>query len=89
MKKICFLTALLIILLVFAGCKNANGQTFGEYIDGRYPFIYYHNSYLNFDNKNREIELPDGYTLNQGNSYEWVETEEGCDLIIHFVKGGN
>ena len=86
MKKICFLAALLIALLMLTGCKNSQGQTFKEYLIEEYPYIEYRNSSLNFDTKNEKIKVIDGYILNQGNSYEWVETEGGYDLIIHFVK---
>jgi uncharacterized protein YcfL len=86
MKKICVF-ALLIALLMLTGCKNSQGQTFKEYLIEEYPYIEYRNSSLNFDTKNEKIKVIDGYILNQGNSYEWVETEDGYDLIVHFVKG--
>lgn len=82
------LVGLLVCTTLFPGCRNRNGQTFNEYLSEKYPYIEYHNSSYNFDADNRNIEVPDGYVLNQGNSYEWVETEDGYDLIIHFVKEG-
>lgn len=51
------------------------------------PYISYHNSNFRFDEKNRKIEIADGYVMDEGHSYEWVETESGYDLVIHFVKG--
>jgi hypothetical protein len=87
MKKILCLL-LIVIVLTLTGCHNAKGQTFGEFLSERYPYIEYRNSSYNFDSKNEEIEVLDGYVLNQGDSYEWAETESGCDLVIHFVKGG-
>lgn len=51
------------------------------------PYIDYHNSYFRFDEKNERIEIVDGYVMDEGHSYEWVETPNGYDLIIHFVKG--
>ena len=85
MKKICLLI-LLIVLVLFTGCKNAKGQTFGEYLDSEFPKIVYFHDTWRFHN--RGIPIPDGYILNQGNSYEWVATEDGYVLIVHFVKGG-
>ena len=76
MRKILY-TLLLIIVLTFTGCHSE-----------LYPYIEYRNSSYNFDSKNKKIEVLDGYVLNQGNSYEWIETESGFDLVIHFVKGG-
>jgi hypothetical protein len=89
MKRMCFLILLIIpLVLVLVGCRNSNGQTFNEYLSEVYPRIEYRNSSYNFDANNREITVLDGYVLDQGNSYEWVETEDGYDLIIHFEKGG-
>lgn len=88
MKKIWLLLLVALIILTFVGCKNSNGQTFSEYLVEVYPYVEYRNSSFNFDTKNEKIQVIDGYTLNQGNSYEWVETEDGYDLIIHFKKGG-
>lgn len=39
-----------------------------------------------FDEYNRTIVLDDGYVLNGGHSYDIVETEDGYDLILHFVE---
>ena len=33
-----------------------------------------------------EIQKRDGYKINFNHPYEMVETEEGYDLIIHFVE---
>lgn len=51
-----------------------------------YPRIEYRNSPYNFDMYNREIEVQDGYVLDEGHSYDTVETEDGYDVILHFVK---
>ena len=88
MKKICLAVLIIALVPMFMGCRNSKGQTFNEYLTEVYPYIEYHNSSFNFDSKNEKIEIISGYTLNQGNSYEWVETEDGYDLIIHFTKGG-
>lgn len=87
MKKMYFVL-LIVVLLTFTGCKNSKGQTFNEYLTEVYPYIEYRNSSFNFDSKNEKIEIIEDYVLNQGNSYEWVETENGYDLVLHFVKGG-
>ena len=87
MKRI-LLVVFVIVLLTLTGCKNSKGQIFNEYLTGVYPYIEYRNSSFNFDTKNEKIEIIEDYVLNQGNSYEWVETENGYDLVLHFVKGG-
>ena len=79
-KVISFL--LIAIILVFmitalAGC-NDDSKAF--------PRIEYYNSHWTFDANNRQIKVIDGYVLNQGTSYEWVETETGYDLVLHFEK---
>lgn len=85
MKKIS-LVILLVVSVMLTGCKNANDKSFDEYLDSKYPRIVYQRNYWTFDNM--EIPILDGYTIDQGHPYECVETEDGYDLIIHFVKGG-
>ena len=87
MKKLCVIV-LLVVTLTFVGCSNSKGQTFGEFLQGEYPYVKYQNSTWRFDANNMEIKITDGYTLDQGNAYEWVETEDGYDLVMHFKKGG-
>lgn len=46
----------------------------------KWPRIIYQNTSYRFDEYNRTIVLDDGY------SYDIVETEDGYDLILHFVE---
>lgn len=46
----------------------------------KWPRIIYQNTDYRFDEHNRTIVLDDGY------SYDIVETEDGYDLILHFVE---
>lgn len=80
MKKI-LLMVLMIASFTLTGCKSSS-------LAQPYPYIEYHNSCYALDHKNRHIEILNGYEMEQGNSYEWVETENGYDLIIHFAKEG-
>ena len=52
----------------------------------KWPRIIYQNTSYRFDEYNRTIVLDDGYVLNGGHSYDIVETEDGYDLILHFVE---
>jgi hypothetical protein len=88
MKKLCFVVLLAAVMITLVSCRDSEGRTFAEFLDDRYPYIEYRNSSYNFDSKNEKIEMIDGYVLNQGNSYDWIETADGYDLIIHFKKGG-
>jgi hypothetical protein len=88
MKKTMFIVSILIFMFALVGCKNSKGQTFGEFLDKCYPYIEYRNSAYNFDPYNREIPIEDGHILDEGNSYEIIETESGYDIVLHFVKGG-
>ena len=47
--------------------------------------IIYQNTSYRFDEYNRTIVLDDGYVLDGGHSYDIVETEDGYDLIFHFI----
>lgn len=48
-------------------------------ITEKWPRIIYQNTSYRFDEYNRTIVLDDGY------SYDIVETEDGYDLIFHFI----
>lgn len=45
----------------------------------KWPRIIYQNTSYRFDEYNRTIVLDDGH------SYDIVETEDGYDLIFHFI----
>lgn len=61
---------LVLSLLMLTGCTE------------KLPRIVYQNTCYRFDEYNRTIVLDDGYVLNGG----IVETEDGYDLILHFVE---
>lgn len=61
---------LVLSLLMLTGCTE------------KWPRIIYQNTDYRFD----EHVLDDGYVLNGGHSYDIVETEDGYDLILHFVE---
>jgi hypothetical protein len=50
------------------------------------PYLKYQNSHYSLDTYNRIIEFPEGHVLDDGHSYDVVETENGYDVIVHFVK---
>lgn len=77
MKKVMFLVLIIICIALLSGCSSD---------DTKYPYVEYVNSVYRFDDYNQKIEIPNGYILDQGYSYDMVETEAGYDLIIHFVK---
>lgn len=51
----------------------------------KWPRIIYQNTDYRFDEHNRTIVLDDGYVLDGGHSYDIVETENGYDIIFHFI----
>lgn len=78
-KALIFLPVL--IALMLSGCDT------GRDISPGYPRLEYRNSTYNLDPYNREIPIADGYVLDEGHSYDTVETETGYDIVLHFVKG--
>ena len=83
MTKRVLLLALL-CLMILTGCEA------GRSIDPIYPRIEYRNSSYNFDPYNREIPVEEGFVLDEGHSYDLQETENGYDIVLHFVMdGGN
>ena len=50
-----------------------------------WPRIIYQNTSYRFDEYNRTIVLDDGYVLDGGHSYDIIETENGYDIIFHFI----
>lgn len=69
------------LLLVLTGCTSSE-----QSITPTYPHIEYRNSTYNFDPYNREISIPEGYVLDEGHSFDIVETDAGYDVILHFVE---
>lgn len=82
MKRRC-LIASLFLALTLCGCADGAGRS----ISGSYPRLDYHNSAYNLDPYNREISVEDGFYLDEGHTYDVVETDSGYDLILHFVEG--
>lgn len=83
-----FAILLLLCTVFLSGCGH------GRDIKPTYPRVEYRNSSYNFDPYNREIAVAAGYILDEGHSYDIVETDNGCDVVLHFVKpeqegGGN
>ena len=78
--------AALTACIAMTGCA---GTGVGRDYSPKYPVLRYRNSEYNMDPYNREIPVQDGYILDEGNSYEVVETDSGYDLVLHFVKGDN
>lgn len=70
----------ILLLLALCGCES------GKDISPHYPRIEYRNSSYEFDPFNRGINVDDGFVLNEGHSYDEIETEDGYDLVLHFVK---
>jgi len=72
----------LVVLFSAAACSA------GRDISPTYPRMEYRNSSYNLDPYNRKIPIESGYVLDEAHSYDVVETEDGYDIVFHFVKGG-
>ena len=79
MKKLVSIVIVLIVLL--SGCYVEPDDR----VKG-YPKIDYQNSQWEYDYNNMNISIPEGYILNQGHAYDIVETETGCDIVLHFIQ---
>lgn len=77
-KIICAI--LLLQVLLMSGCEA------GIDTSPKYPTLVYRNSAYNFDPYNREIAVPDGFILDEGYSYDTVQTDKGYDIILHFTE---
>ena len=64
-------------IFLLTGCSNKTEQK---------SYIEYQHSMWEFDSNNRSIEVRDGYILDQGHSYDIIETENGYDIVLHFIK---
>ena len=71
-------------LMVLLGATACSA---GRDISPTYPKVEYRNSSYNLDPYNREIHIESGYVLDEAHSYDVVETEDGYDIVLHFVKG--
>lgn len=78
MKKILVTILLaLFVILTLSGC---------EYISPQYPCVQYSPSNYRYDRRARTIPLDDNSTLIDNHPYDIVETENGFDVILHFIK---
>nr|DAK00814.1 MAG TPA: Prokaryotic membrane lipoprotein lipid attachment site [Caudoviricetes sp.] len=72
MKRILIAAAVAVLL---AGCSQTH-----------YPYLRYKNSDVDGDSKDRWIEVRGGHELSEGHSWDIVETNQGYDLVLHFVR---
>lgn len=75
-----------LLLCTMCACAVPSEANANDWQSNKYPVVTYHNSSWNFDPDNREIAIRPGYILNQAHSYDIVETSDGYDLVIHFIK---
>lgn len=71
MKKL--IVFIFVGLLLLTGCTGVN-----------FPRLVYQPTEWAADNG--YIPLRDGYILNDGYRYDIIETEDGYDLVLHFVE---
>ena len=74
------ITFIVLCAFLLAGCTS------GRSVETTYPRIEYRNSSTSFDPYNRELNITAGYVLDEGHSYDVVETDTGFDIVFHFVK---
>lgn len=79
MKKKLVIAAVVVLSLLLAGCES------GRSVESKYPKFKYYNSAYNYDPFNREVPVDNGYILDEGNSYDIEETDDGLDIIFHMV----
>lgn len=77
-----------VLVLCLAVLLDMTACSAGRDISPTYPRMEYRNSSYNLDPYNREIPIESGYVLDEAHSYDVVETENGYDIVFHFVKGG-
>lgn len=72
-RTILILGLIIVIVFTLTGCKND-------------PYVSVRHSTYNFDERNIFINVEDIYETNYYNPYDWVDTENGKDLVIHYIK---
>lgn len=75
MKRFAIIIAALALLLL-CGCEETS----------KYPYFEYRNSASNLDTLNRKVTVQSGYSLDEGHSYDIVETESGYDITFHLRR---
>lgn len=76
-------TAAIATCIALSGCDDTG---VGRDYSPQYPGLRYRNSAYNRDPYNRDIPVQNGYALDEGHSYDVVETDGGYDLVLHFVN---
>lgn len=72
-RAILILGLIIVIIFTFAGCTND-------------PYIEIRHSGFNFDERNIYLNVENIYETDYYNPYDWVDTENGKDLIIHYIE---
>lgn len=65
-----------LLLLTLCGCSKAENMY-------PYPCLIYRPSYWSLS---RVWKIEDGHKLNDGHSYDIIDTEDGYDVVVHFVE---
>lgn len=73
-KIFIYINILVLSLLMLTGCTNTEWT----------PRIAYQPTIYKADN--RTIEIEKGYVLNDGHSYDIEWTDDGYDIIFHFIE---
>ena len=68
-----------LIIFIFAGLLLLTGCT-----SVNFPRLVYQPTIWRIDND--YIPLQEGYILNDGYKYDIIETEDGYDLVLHFME---
>lgn len=63
-----------LMLITLCGCSK---------VDNTYPRLIYRPSYWS---TGRQWTILDDYKLDDGHSYDIIDTENGRDIVFHFVK---
>lgn len=77
LSRLCLIVTGTIAICGLTGCCGC---------EETYPYIQYQYSAWDMDTHNRLIDIPESYILSDNHPYDIVETEEGCDIILHMVK---
>lgn len=89
-KRIVMVLSVVSVFMMLSACSDSDSSdtspTRATTIS--YPCLQYKNSSYYNDVLNRTILLDGAFMLDDGNSYDIVKTENGYDMVLHFVKEG-
>lgn len=90
METLYKLILVLVLIMFLVSCGEGSTGTSDSFVKTDVssvdrPVIKYYDSSFELDPDNKTIHISDNYIIDNSHPYDVVETDDGYDLVLHFV----